>query len=56
VVHAACRTCDRITLLDLDRLATEGYADTPLIQLPLRCQCGSTNYGVAVSGRSVRDG
>ena len=55
-VHAVCRACDRIRLLDLDRLANDGYGDVPLIKLSLRCECGSRDCGVAVSGRSVRDG
>jgi hypothetical protein len=54
-VHAVCRTCDRIVRLDIGRLAGQDYAETPLIQLPRRCQCGSSNCGVAVSGRLVRD-
>ena len=46
----------RIRLLDLGRLAAQGYGHVPLIELPLRCQCGSRDCDVAVSGRSVRDG
>jgi hypothetical protein len=41
--------------LDLDRLATDGYGHVPLIDLPLRRQCGSRDDGTAVSGRSVWD-
>jgi hypothetical protein len=56
-VHSACRSCDRITELDLPDLVRRGYGDVPLIRLPLRCAgCGSREFGVIVSGRSYPGG
>jgi hypothetical protein len=51
LVAALCLKCDHAQDLDLNALA-KGYADTPLIHLPLRCgRCGSRAFRVVVSGR-----
>jgi hypothetical protein len=49
-VLALCLECGHIRDLDLKALARR-HADTPLIRLPLRCQCGSRRYRIIVSGR-----
>jgi len=48
-------TYDRVSRLDLIRLAALGYADVPLIQLPLWCVCGSKSSRIIVSGEAYRD-
>jgi hypothetical protein len=52
-VDALCFECDRVRRLDLVALA-ERYLDTPLRSLPLRCECGSRNCRVIVSGHAFR--
>lgn len=47
-VTAICRACDRYQLLDLTDLVRRGHEDTPLLELPLRCRCGSRAYTVVV--------
>jgi hypothetical protein len=37
------------------RLATLGYGGVPLIELPLRCICGSQRLRVIVGGRAYSD-
>jgi len=54
LVDALCLECDRVRRLDLLALASNGYRDTPLIRLPLRCECGSRACRVIVSGQAVR--
>jgi hypothetical protein len=52
-VDALCLDCDRVRRLDLTALARR-HVDTPLRTLPLRCECGSRNCRVIVSGRAFR--
>jgi hypothetical protein len=48
-VDAVCSDCQNIRRLDLAKLADEGRADVPLIELPLRCICGSKRSRIIVS-------
>jgi hypothetical protein len=48
-VTAQCRRCQHERALDLASLAAGPHAGTPLIALPLRCRCGSRDYGVTVA-------
>jgi hypothetical protein len=52
VVSAWCRACQRTVLLDLPALVAGGHGDVPLIQLPLRCRCGSDLFGIIVGAIS----
>lgn len=55
LVAALCLDCNRPADLNLDELARRGFAGTPLIQLPLRCQqCGGANCRVIMPGRPYR--
>jgi hypothetical protein len=50
-VTVYCRHCDHSAPLDLAGMAEAGHPDTPLLQLPLRCErCGATAYRINVSG------
>ena len=46
-----CRHCQHSAPLDLAGMAEAGPADTPLLELPLRCDhCGAIAYRINVSG------
>jgi hypothetical protein len=45
VVSAWCRACQHTVRLDLPALVADGHGDVPLIHLPLRCRCGSDQFG-----------
>jgi len=47
-VAAICRSCDRIRQLDLAALETAGHGNAPLIELRLRCACGSRDIQISV--------
>jgi hypothetical protein len=56
-VSAWCRACQHTVQLDLAALAAGGHGDVALIHLPLRCRCGSGEFGIivgAVSGGKWR--
>lgn len=48
-VTAQCRRCQHETVLDLVALAAGPHADTPIVELPLRCRCGARDFGVTVA-------
>jgi hypothetical protein len=52
-VSAWCRACQHTVRLDLPALVGGGHGDVPLIQLPLRCRCGSDQFGVIVGAVST---
>lgn len=49
-VAAICTDCGRDRELNLGDLIDRGHADTALLQLPLRCACGSARCRIVVSG------
>lgn len=49
-VSAHCLDCERVQELNLEALA-ERHVDMALIQLPLRCRCGSRRCRVVASAR-----
>ena len=49
-VWAICGRCNRARELDLAALAMAGYGNTPVIELPLRCECGSRDVKIRISG------
>ena len=49
-VWATCAACSRSRPLDLAALQAAGWGSTALVDLPLRCQCGSRRVGITVSG------
>ena len=52
-VTAYCKHCTHGAQLDLPALIEAGHGDTPLLELPLRCeQCREVGHTVVVSGRS----
>ena len=51
---ALCLECDQLRELDLRGFAANRLAGTPLVELPLRCGCGSRAFRVTVSGREAR--
>ena len=53
VVSAWCRACQHTVRLDLPALVAGGHGDVPLIHLPLRCRCGSDQFGVIVGAVST---
>ncbi|HYZ22507.1 MAG TPA: hypothetical protein VE690_10150 [Rhodopila sp.] len=58
-VQAYCKHCrhPRYRTLDLQKLIDQGHADTPLVELPLRCiDCGKRGHGIVVSGAWRGDG
>ena len=48
VVSAWCRACQHTVRLDLRALVAGGHGDVPLIHLPMRCRCGSDQFGIIV--------
>ena len=52
-VSAWCRACRHTVQLDQEALAAGGHGDVPLIHLPLRCRCGSDQFGVIVGAAST---
>ena len=51
-VTVYCRHCQHSATLDLAGIEDAGRSDTPLLELPLRCdQCGAIAYRINVSGR-----
>ena len=53
IVQAYCQHCrnPRYRTLDLQKLIDQGYGDTALIELPLRCiDCGKRGHGIIVRG------
>ena len=50
---AWCRACQHTVRLDLTALASGGHGDVPLIHLPLRCRCGSDQFGIIVGAVSA---
>jgi hypothetical protein len=50
---AWCRACRFTVLLDFARLVADGHGDVPLIHLPLRCRCGSDQFGIIVGAVSA---
>jgi hypothetical protein len=50
-VTVYCRHCQHSAPLDLAGMAESGHGDTPLLELPLRCDhCGAIAYRISVSG------
>ena len=52
-VMAICRSCGHSRKLDLAALDVAGYGDIPLVELPLRCQCGGRMSGSALWARGT---
>jgi hypothetical protein len=53
-LHAICADCERVQQIDLQALVDAGWTRTPLVDLPLRCRCGSRRCSAVVSGRAYR--
>jgi hypothetical protein len=52
-VNAYCKHCTHAAPLDFSALILAGHGDTPLLELPLRCErCREFGHTVVVSGRS----
>jgi hypothetical protein len=51
-VSAWCRACQHTVGLDVGALVTGGHGDVALIHLPLRCRCGSGEFGIIVGAVS----
>ena len=49
-VYAACAVCHRSKQLDLKKLEAAGHGDVPLVELKLRCECGSRRTSITVTG------
>ena len=47
-LSAWCRACPHTVRLDLRALVAGGHGDVPLIHLPMRCRCGSDQFGIIV--------
>ena len=52
-LSAWCRACQHTVRLDLAGLVDGGHGDVPLIHLPLRCRCGSDQFGIIVGAISA---
>ena len=48
-----CRACQHTVRPDLPALVADGHGDVPLIHLPLRCRCGSDQFGIIVGAIST---
>jgi hypothetical protein len=52
-LSAWCRACQHTVRLDLRALVAGGHGDVPLIHLPMRCRCGSDQFGIIVGAVSA---
>lgn len=52
-VNAWCRKCQHTVRLDLAALIANGHGDVLLVNLPLRCRCGSPQFGIIVGAISA---
>ena len=50
---AWCRACQHTRRLDLGALTAGGHGNVPLVHLPLRCRCGSDQFGIIVGAIST---
>nr|WP_321986100.1 hypothetical protein [uncultured Lichenicoccus sp.] len=55
-VLVRCNRCDRATPLDLPSLIAAGRGEVALVELPMRCSCGSWERTITVmAGRASHD-
>ena len=55
-VLVRCTRCDRATPLDLPGLIVAGRGELALVELPMRCACGSRKRTITVmAGRAYHD-